>query len=324
MNGPFNDEANGDTRADSGYLGEVLLYNRILNSNELLNTHTYLLNKWGISTVVSNVPVTSGLNLWLDCYDPLTMTFSTNTSQVIQWRDKSISSLHFSNALTNATIRPPTYTTNPVNGLPGLLFSNSAPTTTFATSLYNCNFNYPRTTEATIFTVAQWNSGNGSFYSPVFCMLSNNEFVNNTANSFTVVGPANGLNVNLYRSSPGGYLTNIANTLDRPTLVTGVFNSSFSTTVIVDIPQNNIAVGRNGVIGSRNISSFISTLGNGLAISTLNFNVNQAVLGLRAPAGGDSTWYHSGYIHEVLLYNRTLAFNERQQVESYLLSKWNI
>jgi hypothetical protein len=67
MNGPYNDIFNGDTRADSGFLGEVLLYNRILNSNELLNTHTYLLNKWGISTIISNVPVTRGLNLWLDC-----------------------------------------------------------------------------------------------------------------------------------------------------------------------------------------------------------------------------------------------------------------
>jgi len=172
--------------------------------------------------------------------------------------------------------------------------------------------------------VAQWNSGNASFYSPVFCMLSNNEFVNTNANNFIVVGPASGLNVNLYRSSPGGFLANIGNTLNRPTLLSGVFNSSFSTTLIVDIPQNNIALGRNGVIGSRNISSFISTIGNGLTITATNFNVNQAVLGLRAPSGGDGTWYHSGYIHEVLLYNRTLSFNERQQVESYLLSKWNI
>ena len=324
MNGPYNDIFNGDVRTDSGYLGEVLLYNRILNSNELFNTHTYLLNKWGISTLVSNVPVTRGLNLWLDAYDPLTVTFSTNTTQVTQWRDKSISSLHFSNALTNNGIRIPSYTTNPANSLPGLLFSNTTPTNPYATGLYNCNFNYPVTREATIFTVAQWSSGNASFYSPVFCMLSNNEFVNNTANSFTVTGPANGLNVNLYRSSPGAFLTNIANTLDRPTLVTGVFNSSFTTTVIPDIPQNNIAVGRNGVIGSRSISSFISTLGNGLHIRSVDFNVNQAVLGLRAPAGGDGTWYHSGYIHEVLLYNRTLAFSERQQVESYLMSKWRI
>jgi hypothetical protein len=151
-------------------------------------------------------------------------------------------------------------------------------------------------------------------------MLSNNEFVNNTANSFTVVGPGNGNSVGLYRSSPG-LLGSIANTLNRPTLVTGVFNSTFTT--IPDIPQNNMAVGRNGVIGARSISSFISTLGNG-ALKAANFNVNQAVLGLRGPAGGDGTWFHAGYIHEVLLYNRTLNFVERQQVESYLLSKWNI
>jgi hypothetical protein len=304
----------------NGLISEVILYNRGLSNFERLQVENYLINKWGISTLISNVPITRGLNLWLDCYDQQTMIFSTNTNLVTQWRDKSISTLHFSNALTSATIRPPSYTINPANSLPGLLFSNNNPTNTFATALYNCNFNYPVTTEATIFTVSQWSSGNNSFYSPVFCMLSNNEFVNINANNFIVVGPAGGNSVGLYRSSPG-LLGSIANTLNRPTLVTGVFNSTFTT--IPDIPQNNMAVGRNGVIGAISISSFISTLGNG-ALKAANFNVNQAVLGLRGPAGGDGTWFHAGYIHEVLLYNRTLNFVERQQVESYLLSKWNI
>jgi len=320
--GLTNTPGEGDLRNNSGSLAEVLLYNRILNNTEVSNVHSYLLNKWNISTIVSNVPVVRGLNLWLDAYDPATVIFSTNTNLVQQWRDKSISTLHFSNALTNGALRPPTYTTNPTNNLPGLLFSNSA--SIYATALYNCNFNYPLTKEATIFTVAQWSSGNASYYSPVFCMLSNNEVINNTSNNFIVVGPGNGNSVGLYRGSPGGFLGSIGNTLDRPTLVTGVFNSSFSTSLIVDIPQNHVALGRNGMIGSTNISSFISTLGDGLTITATDFNVNQAVLGLRAPAGGDQTWNHSGYIHEVLLYNRTLSFVERQQVESYLLSKWYI
>ena len=304
----------------NGLISEFMIYNRALSNAERQSVESYLINKWNISTLVSNVPVTRGLNLWLDAYDPDTMIFSTNTNLVRQWRDKSISTLHFSNTLTSAFVRPPTYTTNPVNSLPGLLFSNSA--SIYGTGIYNCNFNYPVTKEATIFTVAQWSSGNASYYSPVFCMLSNNEIVNTTGNSFTVVGPGNGTTVGLYRSTPG-LLGSIGNTLDKPTLLSGVFNSSFSTTLIVDIPQNNMAIGRNGVIGATQISSFISTLGNG-ALSTTNFNVNQAVLGLRAPSGGDATWFHSGYIHEVLLYNRTLTFNERQQVESYLLSKWRI
>jgi hypothetical protein len=322
--GITNTPAEGDLRNNSGSLAEVLLYNRILNNTELSNVHTYLLNKWNISTLISNVPVTRGLNLWLDAYDPATVIFSTNTNLVQQWRDKSVSTLHFSNALTSGYVRPPTYTTNPTNNLPGLLFSNNNPTNTYVTGIYNCNFNYPVTKEATIFTVAQWSSGNNSYYSPVFCMLSNNEVVFYNANNFIVVGPANGNLVSLFRATQAGYLGNIGNTLDRPTLVTGVFNSSFSTSVILDIPQNHAAVGRNGMIGFTNISSFISTLGDGLTITATNFNVNQAVLGLRAPSGGDATWNHSGYIHEVLLYNRTLSFVERQQVESYLLSKWYI
>lgn len=320
MNGPFNDQSNGDTRTDSGFLGEVLLYNRILNSNELSNTHMYLLNKWGISTILSNLPVTSGLNLWLDAYDPLTVTFSTNTSEVTQWRDKSLCNLHMSNTGTLGAARMPTYRVNTVNNLPGLQFSNSAPTSIY-TNLWNSNFRYPVVREATIFSVFQANSGNISFYNPIFTMLLSNEVFFNNANGLCLCTPNNGIQITAIRSSPGIAVT-IGNTLNTPALATAVFNSSFRT--IADIPQNRVGIGRNGVIGATSISSFISTIGNG-ALSTHNFVVNQASIGTRgAGTNGDATWYNSGFIHEVILYNRTLTFSERQQVESYLLSKWNI
>ena len=320
MNGPYNNEANGDTRADSGFLGEVLIYNRILSLAELSNTHRYLLNKWGISTIISNVPVTSGLNLWLDAYDPLTVTFSTNTSQVTQWRDKSLCNLHMSNTGTLGPARMPTYTINSVNGLPGLQFSNSAPTTTFYTNLWNSNFRYPIVREATIFSVFQANSGNNSFYNPIFTMLLSNEVFFNNANGMCLCTPA-GIQITAIRSSPGIAVT-IANTVNIPALATAIFNSSFTT--IPDIPQNRVGIGRNGVIGATSISSFISTIGNGV-LSTHNFFVNQASLGTRGPGTlGDATWYNACFIHELLLYNRALNFSERQQVESYLMSKWRI
>ena len=42
MASAFSDQANGDSRADAGYLAEVLLFNRVLSSTELTNTHNYL------------------------------------------------------------------------------------------------------------------------------------------------------------------------------------------------------------------------------------------------------------------------------------------
>jgi hypothetical protein len=319
MNGPFNDEANGDTRADSGYLGEVLLYNRILNSNELLNTHTYLLNKWGISTVVSNVPVTSGLNLWLDCYDPLTMTFSTNTNLVRQWRDKSLCNFHMSNPGTVARSQMPTYTTASPSGLPSLQFSNSAPANTFYTNLWNSNFTYPQTRETTLF-VSYSSTSNSAFYGPLFTMLSNDEVIYNTGNGFEISVTNSDGGIGLVRSTVRIYNSLIPNGHNITTLASVIFNSTFTT--IPDIPQRSFGLSRNGVVRFVQPSSFISSVGN---LSTQNFLVNQAVLGTRgAGTTGDQQWYYSGFIHEVLQYNRALTFVERQQVESYLLSKWNI
>lgn len=324
MASPFSDQTNGDPRTDGGYLGEVLLYDRILNSTELTNVHNYLLNKWGISTLVSNVPVRSGLNLWLDAYDPALVTLSTNTQLVTQWRDKSLCNFHFSNSGTIGNSRMPLYTISPQTGLPALQFSNSAPATTFYTNIYNTNFTYPQTTETTVF-VTYSSTSNTGFYGPLFTILSNNEVFYNFGNGFQLAVANGDGSIGVVRSTISLYTGALANTHNRPTLATVVFNSSFSTSLIVDIPQNTYGIGRNGVVGFVQPSSLISSIPGSLFFSSTTFNVNQATIGTRgATAVGDAQWYFSGYIHEVLQYNRTLSFIERQQVESYLMSKWNI
>lgn len=303
----------------NGLISEVLLYNRALLSSERTLIENYLLNKWGISNIISNVPVTSGLNLWLDAYDPATVLFSTNTNLVTQWRDKSVSSLHMSNPGTSGGARMPLYTTTSPNGLPSLLFSNSAPTNTFATGLWNTNFTYPQTAEATLF-VTYSSIANSAFYGPLFTMLLNNELYYSRANGFGLNVNNNNGSISIVRSSINIYSSGIANGHNITTLASVVFNSSF--TNIPDIPQNSFGIARNGVVGFRQPSSFISTLG---SLTAQNFLVNQASLGMRGVGFvGDPQWVYSGFIHEVLLYNRALSFVERQQVESYLLSKWNI
>lgn len=303
----------------NGLISEVLCYNRGLLNSERLSVENYLINKWGISTLVSNVPVTSGLNLWLDCYDPDTMIFSTNTNQVTQWRDKSLCNFHMSNPGTIGASRMPTYTTASPSGLPSLQFSNAAPANTFYTNLYNTNFTYPQTRETTLF-VTYSSTSNSGFYGSLFTMLSNNETFYDRGNGFQInVANADG-GIGLVRSTVRIYNTLIPNGHNITTLASVVFNSSF--TNIPDIPQRAFGLSRNGVVRFVQPSSFISSVGN---LSTQNFLVNQASLGTRGPTTiTDAQWNYSGFIHEILQYNRALTFVERQQVESYLMSKWNI
>jgi hypothetical protein len=151
-------------------------------------------------------------------------------------------------------------------------------------------------------------------------MLSNDEVFYDRGNGFEISVTNGDGGIGLVRSSVRIYNTLIPNGHNITTLASVVFNSSFTT--IPDIPQRSFGLSRNGVVGFVQPSSFISSVG---TLSTQNFLVNQAVLGTRG-AGliGDQQWYYSGFIHEVLQYNRALTFVERQQVESYLLSKWNI
>jgi hypothetical protein len=148
--------------------------------------------------------------------------------------------------------------------------------------------------------------------------MSTGSQTNYTVGNGFYITNTGGTNVNIYRSS---ITTTISGVTKVPNLITAVYNSSFSTTLINDIPQNFVAGGKNGVISVRNISSFISTIGNG-ALQSLPFNIRFANLGNRG--GADYSQAYDGFTQEILIYNRTLSFAERQQVESYLMSKWNI
>ena len=315
MFGAYNFPANSFS-----YFNEVGIFYRTLTTRERLAYESQLIRKWGISSNAPiNVPVTSGLNLWLDAYDTTTITYSTNTTLVTRWSDKSLCNFSMSNPGTLGASKMPTYTTVSPSGLPSLQFSNAAPATTFYTNLWNSNFTYPLVRETTLF-VTYSSTSNAGFYGPLFTMLSNNEIFYNTGNGFEInVLNGNGA-IGLVRSTVRIYTTLIPSAHNNTTLASVLFNSSF--TNIPDIPQRAFGLSRNGMVGFVQPSSLISSVG---FLSTLNFTVNQGVLGTRGPGTvGDQQWYYSGFIHEVLQYNRALTFSERQQVESYLMSKWRI
>ena len=304
----FSDQANGDPRCDAGYMAEVLLYNRILNSTELTNTHNYLLNKWGISTLVSNVPVTGGLNLWLDAFDPSNV-ITDNNSNVLLWRDKSLCNWHLSNY--NA-IKAPTYTSNGINSLPSVYFPNNSNAIT-QSYLVNPNISFS-TPSATLYMVMKYlNPINGI---SVFSLQSNSNTSGTDSNggfSIKTFG-SNSANHIEYVRFPNifSYSLNISNNA----LATFQINNTFST--IGPIQPNTVSFTNNGNLNGQNT----------MAYSTTSLFNSQCIT-----VGGDSSispgssavsnvlW---GYISEVLLYNRSLGFAEKQQVESYLMSKWKL
>jgi len=296
----------GGDRASAGYLNEVLIYNRCLALSEITSVHTYLLNKWNIrNPVVASVPVSSGLNLWLDAYDPAQIVRDAAGS-VWLWRDKSGFNFHFSNAITNdSNLFRPTYSTTAVGGLPGVLFFSDG--INQRTSLRCLNISYPSTCNLSAFVVFQQRSNvsaNGSLIS----FTSNTDIVDsNFTNGFTIYRQGTTI-IDVTRSN------NIPDAIGLntvPNLVSVIFNGSSA--AIQDVSISNVGVGRNGVISVNSSNGSLEA----------NFRFNQGWLGTRSNIA-DNTSYYDGYLSEIILYNRTVTFNERQQIESYLLNKWNI
>jgi len=308
-----NNPTIGGDRASAGYLNEVLIYNRCLTLTEITSVHTYLLNKWSIGNpVVASVPVTSGLNLWLDAYDPAQIVRDSD-GNVWLWRDKSGCNFHFSNTNTSFPTQAlrPTYSTTAVEGLPGLLFFSDSGTNTGTanrTSLSCLNISYPSTCNLSAFIVFQQRS-NVNNAGNLITFTSNTDSVDyNFTNGVTISARGDRSGVNIQRSNNIPFIsgTNIV-----PTLATVIFNGS--STTIPDISFGNVGGGRNGVISINSSNGSV----------TANFRFNTGWIGTRNN-GGDSTTYYDGYVCEYLIYNRTVTFNERQQIESYLLNKWNI
>jgi hypothetical protein len=310
----INDLQNGAVRTGQGFFTELLVWNRCLTFAELNSVHTYLFNKWSIvsNAPVASVPVTSGLNLWLDAYDPA-QVIRDSGGNVWLWRDKSGCNFHFSNTNTSFPTQAlrPTYSTTAVGGLPGLLFFSDSGTNTATanrTSLSCLNISYPSTCNLSAFIVFQQRS-NVNSSGNLITFTSNTDSVDyNFTNGVTISARGDRSGVNIQRSNNIPFIsgTNIV-----PTLATVIFNGS--STTIPDITLGNVGGGRNGVISVNSSNGSVAA----------NFRFNTGWIGTRNN-GGDSTTYYDGYVCEYLIYNRTVSFVERQQIESYLLNKWNI
>jgi len=288
----------------NGLISEVILYNRGLSNSERLQVENYLINKWGISTIISNVPVTSGLNLWLDCYDPSAITTDTNCN-VLLWRDKSLFRRNFSNF--NNNIGAPTYVIQGGNSLPSVRFDNTF-NTNAGQGLINSNFFISSISSISIFMVKQVLTSATTSFPQSFSMHSTIGYSNGN-NEFFIYEDPNGGATSLRRANQ-----NYFNSVNNRNLSLASYTINSSNVALNDIPASNYGLVFNGVKVGAPVD--------GLTPST--FNTTIGLLGTNATNTFNNNTAYNGFINEVLYYNRALTFSERQQVESYLLSKWNI
>jgi hypothetical protein len=228
----------------------------------------------------------SGCTLWLDGDDSSTITFSSGSS-VGTWRDKSTSGNNATGG-TNKPIYPQTLS----NGRKALLFTSPGIMTLDVTKLPT------GTSSFSMFIVSQITSDSGSDN----VVLS---WGTTTTNSTSYRFFYSRLFTNVFRpgistntsSVPQSY--NTTNTYNALNLISNQVTSS------ADLPYVNGTAF--GVIGSR---------------SAYNIGTTNATIG--ALNTGSLVNYFSGYLGEIIIFNRSITNTERQQVEGYLAWKWGL
>ena len=229
-----------------------------------------------------------GCALWLDAYDATTLTLSG--SNVSQWSDKSGTSNH---AVQATASNRPTYATD--SGYPAVAFSGSAQ------YLFGTN---PLLTSTSMSMFIVHRTTNTSATQYVFF-------------DYKVIGS----NYVQFVNVSGSYSGNITYAQSPYTDKGFTYSSTTNRTMtsFVDSPTNTTSnFYANGALVSTTLTSGgvsnVATDAVGYGIGVFRQNLTTAY--------GAS--YFQGYIYEIIVYLTELTFSQRQQVETYLVSKWKI
>lgn len=233
----------------------------------------------------------SGLQLWLDAADSSTVTL--NGSNVSEWRDKSSSGIHYSQA---TAAYQPGYSTSYKNGNNAVRMGASA--TTYLVTGADPALSFR---PATVFFVFQ-EATRGDFDRVFNAVDSTNNDISSTT----------GIALSMHES---GYPFRVA---------------SASFVAFPPVGDDSVPAGHNIVSVSLKSSSVIVRR-NGTAGATVNANnisgtPKRSYLGVYVD--GDSpfigAYYLKGAIYEIIAYNRDLAADEIAKVEAALSKKWDI
>ncbi len=241
------------------------------------------------SSVVREI---DGLVLWYET----TMPTSIDNAQaadgvsVATWKDISDISVNPQNLVQGDTTKQPLYTTNSINGLPALKFDGSN--------------DYIEASLSTAITSSQLE---------VFVVAKRNQ------NVFY------GRNISLYKNGVSGdsdnvYSTYIGEDNDGDIILAWRNNTSlFAATH----PGNNVPYIVSIKFDGTNNTSYYNGTAQTPVASAGNFHIDNVSIGAGWQDGGVGR-YFNGYIAEVIVFDRALSDQERNNVNQYLSMKWGI
>lgn len=292
------------------YVGEVIIYNRLLSTIERQQIEGYLAWKWGLpanlpaSHPYKNAPPNAtglalppvplrlamnsrvfqptsitGCQMWLDAADPSTVSLSG--SNVTSWADKSGNG----NTPSQATgSNQPTYGSNTLtfNGTSSFLYTALASSLTVSSGY-------------TIAVVSMQTSQNGGYQR----LLGMNE--TSAPNAFFWGGLSGNLVIDI------GNSTNWA-------------NNATAISPTVSMLQRNISI---ATFSTGGLAPFVNGATYTLRSSALNTPIPNLYIGCGFFSGSTQQFW-PGTVNEILVFSSALSITQRQSVEGYLAWKWGL
>ena len=283
----------------TGFIHEVIVYNTALITTQRQQVERYLAQKWGLSLEpllpLTNPTTIPGCQLWFDAADSSTITFSSG-SNISIWTNKG-SVATTATPTRGATGNQVTYVT--IDGYPGVYINNNS-SVLYNASTYsqlNIQSNFQNTADYSVFAVVNLSN------------ISSGELQCIYANARGPTGETRTPNF-----GPGSSFEYNADNTNR--LINGSFIGTGRLQTALISSSSALAAITNGIIYASVLSGFtrISTDAGALPVIGGSFG---------ASSGGSDNRFATGYFHEILFYNSVLSESQRQQVETYLASKWN-
>ena len=302
----------------SGYFGEILVYQSALTTTERQQIEGYLGWKWGIESTPILPSSISGLAMWLDGADPSTLFTDTGATTAVTadgnsiaaWRDKSTNAYLFTQATAGSR---PTYKTSILNGQSITRWNG---TSSFLQSSATLPFYTSSTSGGSFFVVFMATT----VTTQRFLMTYQNQVTNTYCGTESELGYTTGNN------GQGNF--GFHQGCSRATIAasgTIVINSYVLMSYILGTTGTtpaNSTIFKNGIslTPSNDQTGFYSAGSYPSANNARFLNI-----GARVFNGSQATdCWHSGDIAELIWYRTPVTTTERQGIESYLSTKWNI
>jgi len=324
----------GSAWYDAGVIAsipECLIYISTLGTTDQRNIESYLMNKWSISTPTVTLPapntILSGLSMWLDADDYYLLRVS-NTS-VTSWLDKSTNGAAsgFINNIKGTGQNFPLYFSTS-----WVTYSNVVkPTIRFDASLKTIisgqmDQSLMRNASLSLFQVGSIDAGSASAGRLMSFLDSNinfgtitNEFQPSNVGGLAIFGTNTGqISVNRSSANNNNLLTATVgcNIKFQMSLLINPTNATVQT-----IPASNSQFIVNIPSGTGGTTQVFSNLGAFFATSSINIS-SFAIGGSAFNGVLNTTDLFSGYMSEIVAYNRIVSPADRQTIESYLRNKW--